>query len=261
MENFALIIPTRGDRPKFLAQCKKLISKQTLQPKNIIWMDYPAEGPAKDISQRYRRGVEQALKDRYEFVVFWEDDDWYHPRYLEWLVGAWKKKSKPDFFGVGETYYYHHAIEGLNHMLHPGRTSMFCTIAKMPWKISWPKDSNPFLDMYIHKHANVVTINFPKDTVYAIGIKHGIGKTGGGGHNSKASYKFGGKKEWFYSHVGADKNFYDSMLSEMKEPGPAITQQNNNIPKVNAIPRRKIITTNSHPQLSRRGYKVKGIRR
>ena len=257
MENFAIIIPTRGDRPKFLEQCKKLISRQTLQPKGIIWMDYAPEGPHKDITQRYRRGVEQAHQQRYEFVVFMEDDDWYHPQYLEWLIGKWKAKNKPDFFGVGETYYYHHAIDGLQHMVHLKRTSMFCTLAKLPWRISYPRDSNPFLDMHIFKHAQVVTIPFPKDTVYAIGIKHGIGKTGGSGHTSHSQYKLGGNKKWFYKHVGTDSKFYDSMLDEMK--APIYTRKNNNVPKINAVPRRKIVAINSHIQSSKKS--IRGIRR
>jgi len=261
MENFAIIIPTRGDRPKFLAQCKKLISRQTFQPKEIIWMDYVPESGAKDISQRYKRGVEQAARKRYEFVVFMEDDDWYHPRYLEWLITSWKAKNKPDFFGVGETYYYHHGIGGLIHMKHQGRTSMFCTLAKLPWKISWPQDHNPFLDMHIHKQSQVITIPFPTTQTYAIGIKHGIGKTGGGGHNGRMSYTFGGKKEWFYKQIGADRNFYDSILSDMKSISGVAQTQTTNIPKVNAVSRRKITITNSNPQLSRGSLKVKGIRR
>ena len=267
MENFAVIIPTRGDRPKFLAQSKKLIGRQTLQPKEVIWMDYVPESQHKDISQRYKRGVEKATAKRYEFVVFMEDDDWYHPQYLEWLIESWKAKKKPDFFGVGETYYYHHKIDGLQHMKHQGSTSMFCTLAKLPWKISWPKDFNPFLDMHISKNANVVTIMFPIAQAYAIGIKHGIGKTGGSGHNASNNYKLGGNRAWFYNQVTADRNFYDSMLDDMKEPAsntfsPGVKIKNNNIPKINSRSRRKIITTNSpHPQLSKRLFKAKPIRR
>jgi len=267
MENFAVIIPTRGDRPKFLAQCKKLINKQTVQPKEIFWMDYAPESQHKDISQRYKRGVEKAKQGHYEFVVFMEDDDWYHPQYLEWLIKSWKSKNKPDFFGVGETYYYHHKIDGLQHMKHTNRTSMFCTLAKLPWKISWPQDFNPFLDMHISKNANVSTVMFPKGQAYAIGIKHGIGKTGGGGHNASHNYKLGGNRKWFYDQVTTDRNFYDSMLDEMKEPVSGTSKfsikiQRNNIPKFNVTKNRKIITTNSpHPQLSKREFKVKPIRR
>ena len=259
MENFCLIIPTRGDRPKFLQQCRKQIARQTLQPNGVIWMDYAPEGPAKDITQRYRRGVEQATKAGYEFVVFWEDDDWYHPDYLKWLVEGWKAKGKPNFYGVGETYYYHLGLESHIHMKHAGRTSMFCTLAKLPWRIQWPADSQPFLDMHIHRQTKVVTVDFPPNQVYAIGIKHGIGKTGGGGHNGRLKYQ-SGKKPWFTNWVGTDLPFYDAVVKEAPPVGP-LPHNHSNIPKVHAKPSRKIITTNSRPQLPGRGTKVKGIRR
>ena len=258
MENFCLIIPTRGDRPQFIQQCKKYIARQTLQPKGVLWMDYAPESGAKDITQRYRRGVERAVKAGYEFVVFWEDDDWYHPGYLQWLITNWKAKGKPAFFGVGETYYYHHGISSHIHMPHPGRTSAFCTLAKLPWSTSWPADSQPFLDMHIHRSAKVVTINFPPNQVYAIGIKHGIGKTGGGGHSGRMSYQ-AGKRAWFYQWVGEDRHFYDQMERSM--PIIAPNTQRNNTPKIHAVPTRAVIAANTHSQLPGRGPKIKGIRR
>lgn len=259
MTNFCLIIPTRGDRPKFLQRCREQIARQTLQPKGCIWMDYAPESEAKDITQRYRRGVEQATRAGYEFVVFWEDDDWYHPGYLQWLVTNWQAKGRPDFFGVGETYYYHLGLESHIHMPHPGRTSMFCTLARLPWRITWPADSQPFLDMHIHRQGKVITIPFPADQVYAIGIKHGIGKTGGGGHNSRMSYK-SGKKAWFSKWVGGDLPFYEAM-AKAAPPTGQIPHTHNNIPKVHAIPTRAIIAPHSNPQLPGRGRAIKGIRR
>ena len=76
--------------------------------------------------------MKKLSKKGYDFVVFWEDDDWYHPKYLEWLIGEWVKKNKPNFFGVGETYYYNLLIGKSHHMPHPGRTSAFCTLIKLP---------------------------------------------------------------------------------------------------------------------------------
>tara|TARA_R110001599_G_scaffold51581_1_gene144792 strand:- start:1598 stop:2380 length:783 start_codon:yes stop_codon:yes gene_type:complete len=259
MNNFCLIIPTRGDRPKFIQQCKRLIARQTLKPNGIIWMDYVPESGAKDITQRYKRGVEQATKEGYQFVVFWEDDDWYHPGYLEWLIKGWKAQGMPNFFGVGETYYYHLGLESHIHMKHPGRTSMFCTLAKLPWRIKWPKDTQPFLDMHIHRSTKVATMNFPPERIYAIGIKHGIGLAGGGGHYSRMSYQ-PDKKAWFNKWLGSDTEFYNKIATELA-PIAQHSKNRNNIPKIHAKPNRKIITANTHPQLSRRGPSIKKIRR
>lgn len=244
---FALVIPTRGDRPKFIEQCKYLISKQTLQPTEIIWVDYPAKNSEKDITQRYRKGIEEAREKRYEFVVFWEDDDWYHPNYLQWLISKWEAADKPDFFGVSETYYYHLGTGNANHDVHQNRSSAFCTLVKLPWTIPWPQDNYPFLDLHIFKNYPGMCIPFDGH-IYAIGIKHGIGLSGGSGHNSTFKFNMPDSRQWFYSRIGSDRNFYDSILDEVKSsPSKNSMQINNNIPKLsngsNLI--KKIIPANS----------------
>jgi glycosyltransferase involved in cell wall biosynthesis len=253
---FAVIIPTRNDRPKFIEQCKKLLKRQTLQPTEVIWVDYKPESAAKDITQRYRRGVETATNKGYEFVVFWEDDDWYHSKYLEWLIGEWIKKNKPIAFGVGETYYYHHLMEGLIHYNHPERTSAFCTLLKLPVSMTWPHDSQPFLDMHIYKMLKPITIKFPHNIIYAIGIKHGIGLSGGGGHRLTHGYNFSKEnRTWFISNVGNDVEFYDSIKSEMVNPNNThnniknSNQSNIHKIKTNNVQQRKIIGINPNTQL------------
>jgi len=47
------------------------------------------------------------------------------------------------------------------------------------------------------------------------------------------------------------------MLDEMK--APIYTRKNNNVPKINAVPRRKIVAINSHIQSSKKS--IRGIRR
>lgn len=254
---FALIIPTRGDRPDFITQCKKLIKNQSLQPTDVIWMNYKPESNSKDITQRYKRGVEIATKRRYDFVVFWEDDDWYHPDYLKWLISEWKKANYPNTFGVGETYYYHHGIKGKIHYDHPGRTSAFCTLVKLPVSFSWPADSYAFLDMHIYKKSPPITVKFPKDKIYAIGIKHGIGLSGGGGHRKTHGYIINeNNAQWFYSHIGNDREFYDNLI-------PKIKQSDKNLQKINSrnVQGRTVINTNSNTQLRRGRFKISGIRK
>lgn len=255
---FALIIPTRGDRPEFIEQCKHLIKNQTLQPDEVIWMDYPPESAGKDITQRYRRGVEQATKNGHKFVVFWEDDDWYHPQYLEWLVGEWKKKRMPNFFGVGETYYYHLALGKRHHMSHPNRTSAFSTLVKLPFACTWPSDNYAFLDLYLHKHSNVITVSFPKNKVYAVGVKHGIGLSGGSGHNTNFRFYEKDSKNWFFSVVENDSAFYKEMEFKVSKLDVNKQKPNNGNIKVQ---KRKITVNNTNPQLHRRGTKIRRIRK
>tara|TARA_B100000900_G_scaffold414104_1_gene439816 strand:- start:19717 stop:20526 length:810 start_codon:yes stop_codon:yes gene_type:complete len=266
---FALVIPTRGDRPQFIKQCKYLISRQTVQPTEVLWIDYKPESPSKkDITQRYRRGVEAASKKGYEFVVFWEDDDWYHPEYLEWLIKSWKFNKKPTFFGVGETYYYNHLNGAAHHMGHNGRTSAFCTLVKLPWSIPWPSDNYSFLDMHIAKHCKPVTINYDKK-IYAVGIKHGFGLTGGGGHNPRFKFNMPNSREWFYNVVGEDRNFYDKTIKpgnpkpkiKPKRPVSNSKPLNSQVIVKNDKPKRRVIANNSSTQQPARRTVVRRLRK
>lgn len=214
-EKIAIIIPTRGDRPEFLRICKNLIHRQTIQPDEIIFVDYPGRTGVKDITARYRKGLQEATARGCTIAFFWEDDDWYHPKYLEWMLGEWRKIGKPNLFGISETYYYHIGEGRRLHMKHIGRASAFCTMVKLPFKMRvWPADTQPFLDMHMWKSVEGVAVRFtnPKEP-YAIGIKHGIGLTGGGGHNKRFSkWENGDFTSWFKESIGDDYQTYYSRI-------------------------------------------------
>ena len=268
----ALVIPTRGDRPQFLKQCHHLISRQTLQPNEIIFVDYAPKSSFKDITQRYRKGVEKATKRGCECVIFWEDDDWYHPTYNEWLLDSWVKCKKPSHFGVGETYYYNITANARLYMPHPNRTSMFCTMLKLPYGGSWPADHYPYLDMHFHKSGKVKTVDFPSNKVLAIGIKHGVGMTGGGGHHYRFKWDSVGDKarSWFVKHMDEELTFYDKMSKSLpknetlaKERKKFMKNRGKNLIVKNGrkIIRKKVDNTGTNSQLHRRGHKVVKIRR
>ena len=117
--SFALITPTRGDRPMFEKQYWNLIKSQTLQPDDVILVDYRPKSEAKDLTARYKKGLELAYENGHEFALLWEDDDWYHKEYIEWLVNKWCVNKK-DVFGIQETYYYHIFQKSYLHMNHAG---------------------------------------------------------------------------------------------------------------------------------------------
>ena len=272
--NIALVIPTRGDRPKFLQQCHKLIARQTLKPKEIIVVDYAPKGQIKDVTQRYRRGIQEATKRGCNCAVFWEDDDWYHPTYLDWLVKNWIKHKRPQVFGVGETYYYHIGATARLYMGHNGRTSAFCTLVSLPYRGSWPADTYPFLDMHFHKMGLVNTIKFPPNKILAIGIKHGVGLTGGGGHNSRFRWDMIGKqaREWFVQNMDEELSFYDKLASTLpKQPSAQKRPPNRGLGHTTSgikgrhngkrIIRQEVTSANSNTQLRRRGRKIIKIRR
>lgn len=266
----AVIIPTRGDRPQFIKQCKNLLQRQTRKPDKIFWMDYKPESHKKDITQRMRRGVEKATKEGFNVAVFWEDDDWYHPTYLEWLLKEWEKSNRPAIFGVGETYYYNIAVNGRLHMKHGNRTSLFCTMINLPFKGNWCSDDYAFLDMHLHKTGLVKTVNFPNDQIKAIGIKHGIGLCGGGGHNARFKWDMTGStaSQWFSKNMDDQINFYNSISKEIPKSInrgrgtiSKITPSQNNTTSLNERNTRKNLSHNSRTQLQRRGTKIIKIRR
>ena len=215
-EKIAVIIPTRGDRPEFLRICKNLIHRQTVQPDEIIFVDYPGRAGVKDITARYRKGLQEAAAKKCTVAFFWEDDDWYHPKYIEWMLQQWDKFGKPDLFGIGETYYYHLGVSKRLYMKHAGRASAFCTMVKVPFKMRiWPADTQPFLDMHMWKSVEGIAVRFENpDKPLAIGIKHGMGLTGGGGHNKRFNkWENGDFQKWFKSAIGSDFEQYYQTLA------------------------------------------------
>jgi hypothetical protein len=271
----AVVVPTRGDRPEFITQCKKLIDRQTLKPDKVFFMDYPPESKAKDITQRIRRGVEKATKAGCDIAVFWEDDDWYHPTYIEWLVSEWKKNKRAAIFGVGETYYYNIAAKGRLHMRHQGRTSTFCTMISLPFKGTWCNDDYPFLDMHLHKTGRVKTVNFNQG-IKAIGIKHGVGMCGGGGHYARFKWDMidSPAENWFKSVMDDQYSFYDAMSKKIPSISPTKNNQlkrSANVQKIvpsqntrrNAqrVSKQKDSGNNTNTQLRGRRYKVTKVRR
>ena len=57
-----LLTPTRGDRPLFNDQYNELIKSQTVQPDEIIKVDYDPISHKKDLGARYRLGIQEATK-------------------------------------------------------------------------------------------------------------------------------------------------------------------------------------------------------
>ena len=57
-----ILTPTRGDRPLFVDQYNEIIKSQTLQPDEIIMVDYPPVSDKKDLGARYRIGIQEASK-------------------------------------------------------------------------------------------------------------------------------------------------------------------------------------------------------
>lgn len=188
-----IIIPTRGDRPGFLDNCLRLLKNQTVQPDIIKVMDYAPESEMPDITQRYRRGYEE-IGDKVDYIFFWEDDDYYSPDFIETMLSEWNDSGRPDLFGTNQTIYYH--IKRFEHftMFHDDRCSAMSTMIKANLNFNWPPDYEVYTDTHIWMAATDSTgqrLNgkvFEPKKIICLGIKHGVGKTGGSYHINRLQF-------------------------------------------------------------------------
>lgn len=217
----AIVVPTRGDRPDFLDHCKRMIHRQTYSPDEVIFVDYePKKRNIVDLTARYRKGIDIARKRGCNLIFFWEDDDWYDENYLEWMIVNWKNSDKPEVFGINVSYYFNLLSMRGTMFDHLGRSSMFCTalhIHENKWNsLEWPHDEERFLDLWMWRKWTKLArtaVPFPMDKIYTVGIKHGTGMLGGGGHEVSSNIYLDSKydKNWLERVVDPQSfEFYKS---------------------------------------------------
>lgn len=183
-EKIAVIIPDRGDRPDFLEMCKHMLRTQTVQPDEIIFVDFPAVDDKCDITLRYRTAYHRLDGMNFDCILFIENDDYYAPNYIETMVRKWNEHGKPDLFGTGYTYYYHIGLAKFVKFDHKRRASMMNTLIKPDMQFEWCADDYPYTDAWLwQKIPNRVT--FIPEKPIALGIKHGIGMSGGEFHRTR----------------------------------------------------------------------------
>jgi hypothetical protein len=178
---FAAIIPTRGtERTVFTA--RQMGRAYDMGYDKIYLIDYPPVDDKMDLYQRIAVGISKAIADGIDFCSIIEDDDWYGIGYLSKI----KEIARPtiDIIGFSDTTYYHLKTKGVLRMDHPGRSSMFCTTIKTSTFALLPVDPPGYLDMAWWKAAANLSWRLVESNRLALGIKHGIGKTGGNGHRA-----------------------------------------------------------------------------
>lgn len=202
MEPFCTITPSRGgERPKFLDFCKHQISRMTIQPKESFFISHPPVSETPDLILRIQLGIAAAQKAGIDICYIIEDDDYYSSYYFEVA-----EMGDNDFVGFDKTIYYNIKNNSYNEIDHPHRSSLFCTGFRISAlkRFSWPPDHAVFLDMDLWRYAsryNTKVIDKPM----AVGIKHGIGITGGKGHSMDFPLK---DPDWKYLKSKVDQEAY-----------------------------------------------------
>lgn len=173
-----VLIPTRGDRPEFLQNCFRMLKAQTVQPYIIHVVDEAPQNDDCDITYRYKKGYEFLSNNlELDVIAFIEDDDYYAPDYLEYMSAQWVANGKPDLLGCDYTIYYNVLIRKYFFFNHADRSSAMNTWIKPGLNFPWCPDSEPYTDLHLWRVLKG-TIIHPSHHI-CIGIKHGVGKTGG----------------------------------------------------------------------------------
>lgn len=177
-----VLVPTRGkERLEFVTNAIRLLSLQTVAPDVVEVIGEDPQSDACDITYRYRKGYNKL--SHCDLIFFWEDDDWYAPDYIEEMLREWNSAGRPDLFGTRFTMYYNLRIKKYFKMQHEQRASAMNTLIKSNLKFNWGKDSDPFTDAWLWMTGQPLSkALYTPTTVKSIGIKHGIGLTGGSGH-------------------------------------------------------------------------------
>ena len=178
-----IIIPDRGDRPLFLANCIRMIENQSLQPHKIILANEENNSNECDITTRYRESYEK-LNDLVDVVLFIENDDYYAENYIETMIMEWLDRGMPDLLGTNYTIYYHLGLKKYFTMNHNLRASAMNTLLKSNLNINWGPENDPYTDIHIWTRSNLLGVTFKPKEIISIGMKHGIGMCGGRNHTN-----------------------------------------------------------------------------
>lgn len=179
-----IIIPDRKDRPKFMQNCLRMIKAQTLQPEIIHIANEKPVSAEKDITKRYRTGYDALRARGLDAIALMENDDFYHPTYLQYMAEQWQKHGKPDLLGTAYTIYYHLKLKAWFTMNHSLRSSAMNTFIKPDLNFDWCVDSDPYTDLHLWMRSGLKGVVI-KPPILSIGIKHGEGLCGGRNHTDK----------------------------------------------------------------------------
>lgn len=197
-----------------------MLNSQTVKPDEIVWANWKPESNECDITKRYRIAYHLFDGMEYDCILFMENDDYYAPNYIETMIKEWVNNGKPDLFGIGYTYYYHLGIKKYSKFEHNRRASMMNTLIKPDLQFAWCKDSDPYTGVHLWDHIKNTIPNwktFCPEILISIGIKHGIGMSGGQFHRIKLDrYQESDENfEFLKSHVTGEMfNFYSEMSSK-----------------------------------------------
>lgn len=209
-----IVTPTCSpERAEFLEFLEDTIKKQTKQPYKWIKVDFQKENGQPDIAKRIKHGVKQAFEEGCNFVLFMEDDDYYPLTYVEAMVDKWKENGYPTIIGVQNTLYYHLKARKFHEFHRKDHCSLFCTGVGKNVEMQRISDNAKMVDVKLWKQNPGVFVEL-EDGTKPIGIKHGLGQSGGSFHDPKRFTQNNGYRLEDFMDEGA-LDFYLEMSSKI----------------------------------------------
>lgn len=235
------IVTCTGSRPEAFVLCEKLLGRQTYKgPLQWIVIDDSGRplvapsitGPNIDVVHRtgprtwaeglntQRFNMEEALKHiRGEVVFFFEDDDWYHPEFIERMLYFLKRYP---IVGEGNSKYFNVGAKAWREMRNTRSSSLSQTgIHKsvLPILKAAVDSGEFFFDMYLWRKAFEKKLEFLvfNERQFSVGMKGLPGRAGlGTGHTVNwndrwiPDPKLSKLKEW----IGEDVDLYRKFMVE-----------------------------------------------
>jgi len=197
-----LITPT-GDRPAAFALCEQWMQRQTVGWDQWLVYDDGVTPTTCTLNQHYLRCPQYAgrgsliSKLHHAFssglvqgdaCAFIEDDDWYHPKYLEVTSNA--LSSGYDMAGEGQAVYYNvqwRVWSVHSNMHHASLCQTMVKASLYPIVMRRCQEPNPFLDVRLWKTECRKLVFPPQVPRLLIGIKGMPGRKGYGVGHTKLS--------------------------------------------------------------------------
>lgn len=215
------ITPTRGDRDQFIDNLynSRLKQWEAMKYPNGLRIDINSYAPktkANDLTFRIKECFinNKSSENHHSFSII-EDDDYYPLNYIDIIT---EKLKGYDCIGFDWTYYYHIGTKRWKKIHHPGRSSLFTTSFRSDClnDFKWPADDYLFLDIKIWEHFKKERFSVywvSEKECRPIGIKHGIGKTGGMGHTRSHTFpNYDPNMLWLRQRVDKQSlDFYKSL--------------------------------------------------
>lgn len=227
---FSVITPT-GERPGTLYLLKKYLERQTIQPAEWIVVDdgiapseaivrgfpglkYHRRKPADDESGhtlKYNLAAALGLATT-GYLIVMEDDDWYHPEYLETMLAGLKEN---DLFGLKETVFYNFPGRRWRKIVSRDNASLCVTgFTKkiIPDVIDACKRTRKWkVDIGLWNWFNGKQAYSKKDSIFHIGMKGLTSLRPGMTRDHKDSARLNQQDpelEFLKKHIGSDLDYY-----------------------------------------------------